>query len=556
MTVPRFVRPPTGGDTPGFRDGTAHFTFQSERVGNKPASDVLALENSTALFARLDHAGTVVSCSQAFSQLLELPPSKIIGSSIDDHRQRLDLPPWFRLYLQTKTIGHSSTVRIDAGVGAQQSEWVVSLYSVPGRTAESPETILFGIKVENNVSLKGDFEAQAYQDPLTGLFNRRYLESVIGDMLNGTGKIGFIAIDLDNFKTINDQFGHDAGDQVLQNVAQNLLDAVSLGDTVVRLGGDEFVLVVQHEVSDESLQIVASQAQREISRPFAVGGQTHFVQASVGTSIYPRDGLSLKPLMLQADTKMYEAKRGKSTTTRVGRPPVIESLGEAIRRDQVRPLYQPIVNLSNKEVCGYEALARWHHPNLGTLRPIEFIPAAEASGMIADLDKAMFTQVCRHVSLARTPDHNDALTFVNFSGTTLSDKSFRQFIDRTLAQFNLKASQFCIELTESIELNEIDPGRELVFELSDLGFEIALDDFGTGFSSLSLLKSLPVNWVKIDKSFIHGITKSRRNQRIVESIFHLSNSLEMKCVAEGIETAEEEKVVRNIGIKFGQGYMF
>ncbi|MBR1176073.1 EAL domain-containing protein [Bradyrhizobium sp. KB893862 SZCCT0404] len=410
----------------------------------------------------------------------------------------------------------------------------------------------------------------ASHDPLTGLPNRRSLSerlvTLSGDAGSPDSLIAFCFIDLDDFKGINDTFGHDAGDRFLVHISERLREAVEPQDWVARLGGDEFV-VIRPEVSNAAAaQAFARELLDAISEPIRLHDKQVAPRASIGLAVRRAGDPELSHLPALADIALYHAKSKAPGTVAV--------LDEALQRDyrrrrdlelaipagfaegQFEVWYQGQIDLESQGVVGLEALIRWRHPEHGVIGPGEFLPLVERSGNNARLTRYVLTDACRalqHLAAAGRPDIRIA---INLPPSELADHSLAAELRTTCARFDVAASSLELEITEGSLINNIASASETLQRLRRLGATIALDDFGTGYSSLAHLRRFPLDRVKIDKAFISEIPDSAEDKAIVGVIASLAGTLGLTLVAEGIERAEQAAAMREMGVTLGQGYLY
>ncbi len=413
-------------------------------------------------------------------------------------------------------------------------------------------------------------EYLAFYDSLTGLANRALLNDRISHAITFAERsqksVAVLILDLDRFKNINDTFGHDQGDKLLQIVGVRLREAARETDTVARLGGDEFVVLLENPGTPEDVAVIATRIVASIAEPTQLGGITLQVEASVGAALYPADGLDAAALLKNADTAMYEAKAaGKNTyrffsasmTDRAKKRLHLEmDLRRALEKNELELHYQPKICLRTGSPVGAEALVRWRHPERGLVPPVEFIPLAEETGLIEPLGDWVLEEACRQLCVWRTSGSGVQSIAVNvsalqFRGLALSDR-IRKLLDR----YGLPGSVLEVELTESALMNDPDEAIEIMQSLRAAGVRIAVDDFGTGYSSLSYLSRLPIDTLKIDRSFVMQADHSANGRVVCETIIGLGRNLHLQVVAEGIETPEQLAYLRLQGCYAGQGYHF
>lgn len=406
----------------------------------------------------------------------------------------------------------------------------------------------------------------AHHDPLTGLANRVQLKEAVQRMLNEYARYKFtgalLMIDLDDFKQVNDLCGHDAGDQVLKIVAGRIQTHIRETDVVARIGGDEFGVLIQHAESVVEVTQVIQHILTIVQQPIELSGQSFSVSASIGIAFVPQDGDDYMSIYKHADMAMYAAKEaGKNKFSfyndqlqvqAVERIQLQNDFASAIDNHELVLHLQPIIDLTSRQVCGYEALVRWQHPERGLLMPGQFISVVESSNYIADLGYWVISEACRLIQ-------QHELT-VKISAN-LSPKQFRANdlvceLAGILSQYAVNPEQLELEVTESCFIGDIDEAIAQLKALRGLGLSLSLDDFGTGYSSLSLLQRLPVQKLKIDQSFVCNLVSDERDQNIVHGLSIMAHKLELTVVAEGIETAEQLQILKTMGCDLGQGYYF
>jgi diguanylate cyclase (GGDEF)-like protein/PAS domain S-box-containing protein len=407
---------------------------------------------------------------------------------------------------------------------------------------------------------------QALHDSLTGLPNRTQLDNHLRDALARSAhlnhKVAVLFLDLDRFKVINDSLGHHVGDQLLISVAERISSVLRPGDIAARFGGDEFVVVCGMTDHVDDAVAVAERLTRVLSQPFSLRGELIFVTVSIGIAV--ADGPNSEPdaLVRDADAAMYSAKdRGRGRygvfdhTMRdvaVARLTVENELRKAVTNQELRLHYQPTVSLTTQEVVGVEALVRWNHPERGIMRPDEFIPLAEETGLIVPLGDWVIAEACQQ--LVRWGRSNDLPIAVNISPLQLADPKLVSRVAGVLRDAEIRPDQLCLEITESALVNDIDSALLTLHRLADLGVRLALDDFGTGYSALNYLRLLPVDIVKIDRSFVGRLAGNHRDRSIVTGVVDLLHALGLEVVAEGVETVEQFVILREIGCDVAQGY--
>ena len=404
----------------------------------------------------------------------------------------------------------------------------------------------------------------AHHDALSGLPNRvlfrERLEQEIRRLEHLGGWLAVLCLDLDNFKNVNDTLGHPAGDLLLQAVAQRLRGCVRDGDMVARLSGDEFAILQPTPDQPLAAQALAERLVKVLSAPYDIDGHRVVIGASVGAALAPADGHDADDLLKKADVALYRAKADGRSCSRFFAPEMqaqlqsrlaMESdLRDVLEKRQLELFYQPLFDLREDRVRGFEALLRWRHPKRGLVPPDQFIPVAEATGLIVPIGEWVLRQAC--ADAAGWP--SDMRVAVNLSPLQFTSPQLSKAVSNALAEAGLAASRLELEVTESVLLQDSGVVLALLHELRGMGLRIALDDFGTGYSSLSYLRSFPFDKIKIDRSFVRALTEEASGAAIVDAIVTLASSLGMTTTAEGVETAEQLGQVRRAGCTEAQGY--
>lgn len=408
----------------------------------------------------------------------------------------------------------------------------------------------------------------SYYDEVTGIPNRRFFMKeatrLMRELFNVN--IAFIFIDLDNFKYVNDTYGHDYGDALLYKFSKMILNMRIENSFLARYGGDEFVLVKSNIEGKNEIKVILDNIIKKLSNPLIIKDREIYSTLSIGVSIYPFDGKDIGILLKRSDMAMYLAKINGKNRYEFFDLKLLEVLDRefeiekglriAIDNEEIRFLYQPKVNVNTGTVIGFELLVRWHSKNLGIVSPKEFIPIAENSGLIIPIGKYIIDESfkkCKELSLNTDKKFKMA---INLSEVQIRDDEIVDYIAMTLKKYNLDARYIELEITESIIMKSADRNIKTLEKLKELGVTLALDDFGTGYSSLSYLRTLPIDVLKIDKSFIDGILIEEKSEYIINSIIELSHYLNLLVVAEGVETKEQLVYLEKSNCDIIQGYYF
>ena len=414
--------------------------------------------------------------------------------------------------------------------------------------------------------VKEQLRHQAFHDGLTGLPNRSLFAEQVEEAL-ARGGATVLFLDLDDFKAINDTFGHGAGDELLVGVADRVRLHVRPGDVAARLGGDEFGVLL-HEASRAEADAVAQRLVEALREPFVVEGRELAVHASIGVAVSGSTGASADDVLRNADLAMYGAKTNGKRGYAMFEPEMhlkvrsrhelSTALAHAAERGEIEVRYQPIVLLDGGATVAFEALARWRHPTRGLLAPAAFVPLAEEIGEIGTIGRAVLRAAC-----ARTrawadayPQHRELAIAVNLSAAELQDPDLPRDLAAILAESRLPAHRLVLELTESGAMRDPDLTAETFAKLRALGVRLALDDFGTGYSSLSHLRDLPIDMLKIAKPFVETLDDVDNDTTFVATILRLADALDLDVVAEGIERAAQAAALRTLRCELGQGFHF
>ena len=411
-------------------------------------------------------------------------------------------------------------------------------------------------------------------DPLTELPNRFALQGRLASALEEAEvrgeRLGVLFIDVDGFKVLNDTIGHEAGDELLRQLADRLRRIVRKDDFIARISGDEFVLLVGGLDEPQVASYVAQKLQADLVAPFHVLDQAFRVTVSIGISVFPDDAKDPEGLLRHADSAMYRVKRsGKNgvqqyrgeTDAQLERQRALErDLRSSLQSDQLTLVYQPLHDLNTGEARKFEALLRWSHPTWGHVSPAEFIPLAEQSGQIVQLGTWVLNQACRQVRAWQRSTQARIQVCVNVSPLQFAQPSFYDSVVVALENHGLMPEALELELTESIVLHGVDHVSSTLDRLRRLGVGLAIDDFGTGYSSLAYLRDLPIDTIKIDRSFVKDLGSPRKGPQfalaLVEAITGIARYLDLSVVAEGIETHAQAELLRSLGCHQGQGYYF
>lgn len=414
---------------------------------------------------------------------------------------------------------------------------------------------------------------QAFFDDLTNLANRAWFRERLTDAIarskrNTDYLFAVLLLDLDRFKIVNDTLGHEFGDRLLKAVASRLRESVRPMDTVARLGGDEFAILLESIHTTNEALYVAQRINQELSKSFKIQNHELLSNASIGIVLSSIDYEEVDEIIRDADIAMYRAKAKGRNCSEVFNPFLREEiltisrteneLRKAIKQNELAVYYQPIVSLTTQQIVSFEALIRWEHPQRQLILPNEFIPVAEKSQLIMELDWWVLRTACRQIKTWQEQGQIDSsiIISINFSSKQFLRVNFIEEISNVLSESNLPPRNLRLEITESVLIKNPELALSILTELQNLGITISLDDFGTGYSFLSYLHRFPVNVIKIDRSFINNLNIDIKSLQIVRTILDLAQNLEIEVVAEGIETETQLTLLQQLKCPYGQGYLF
>ena len=414
-------------------------------------------------------------------------------------------------------------------------------------------------------------EKLAFYDPLTNLPNRTLfndrLSKALKDARRRQEKVGVFFLDLDRFKNVNDTLGHTLGDLLLKEVAERLKRHLRESDTIARIGGDEFVVIAPMLHGEEDALIVANKLLEAMQERWELGDKSLFTTTSVGVALYPDHAEDVETLVKYADTAMYKAKEEGRNNTKIFNASMGEKIAKKLEiehemreaivtMEQFELYYQPKISLRSGAIVGAEVLIRWNHPELGLVFPDDFIPIAESTGMIIQIGEWVMHDAARQIEKWKKEGIAPLRLAVNLSGRQFQSPTLLYHIRNVLEQYDIRPQYLEFEVTESVSMISLQESLKVLHQLRGLGVGVVIDDFGTGYSSLAYLKQFPVDTLKIDKAFIMNMLDDPDDRTIVESIVSLSKAMDLKIVAEGVETIEHVHLLKKMGVDFGQGYFF
>ncbi len=506
------------------------------------------------------------SCGTAVFRRAPVIVKDIMSDPLWEDYRELAAAHDYRSCWSTPIMSHQGTV---LGVFAMYSTSVREPNEIETRLIDVT-TRIAGIAIERKRA-EDQISFMAHHDALTGLPNRSLLKDRLAQAILQTQRhnswVSVVFIDLDNFKTINDSLGHSAGDELLKAVANRMVDCVRATDTVVRLGGDEFVvLLADQPASPEAISATLDKICTAIAEPVSIEGRTLYVTCSMGVATFPNDGRDPETLLMNADAAMYKAKEAgrdnvqfytAEMNTRVHEKLALQQeMRDGIARADFILHYQPQVDLRTGRVFAVEALIRWQHPTLGFLSPLKFIPMAEETGLIVPLGDWVLHEACRQNKAWQDAGLPHVNICVNVSARQFKEKNLISRVVHALDESGMAAKYLELEITESLIMQDVEQAVATMEELQRLGVQLAIDDFGTGYSSLNALKTFPVARLKIDKSFINNLPTNDSDKAVAGAVISLGQKLNLRVIAEGVETAEQVEFLRANNCDEIQGYYF
>ena len=518
-----------------------------------------------------DENATIIAINDSFCNITGYTKDEALGQAINilnsgTHDKDFYKDLWDSLQHHGKWQGEIWNKRKN---GEIYPEWLSITKVVDQETKEITYMAIFtDITSLKDADKKLHFYAN--HDHLTGLLNKVQFENMLEQSLNravrNNSKFALLFVDLDFFKEVNDTAGHSAGDLVLKEAAKRLQNSLRKEDIIARIGGDEFNILIDNVKDESDVLLLAEKISEAIQRPFQAEGKTFYLSLSIGIALFPIHGLNGKDLAKNADAAMYEVKKNgrngillynKKFTDNILKKVFLQhDLKDAIQNKDFEVYYQLVVAIDKQTIVGAEALIRWQHKEKGFISPEEFIPIAERHRLIGKIDKIVFTQACEDLHLLLRKFGEEFILAVNVSSQEFSSDGYIKQVCDLIDDFQIEAKNLELELTETYIMENHELAIEKMRKLRQHGFNLAIDDFGTGYSSLSYLKKLPVNKLKIDKSFILDILKDKDDADMVKAIIHIAKIFNLEIQAEGVETLQHLKFLQDNGVDIAQGYYY
>ncbi|MCG5516582.1 MULTISPECIES: EAL domain-containing protein [unclassified Ectothiorhodospira] len=518
-----------------------------------------------------DMDGRIVAVNPAFTRISGYTEKEALGQTPALlHSGRQDIGFYQRLWHNLLELGHwRGEIWNRRKNGEIYPEWL-TISAVRNDDGEVIHYVGVFSDIGQIKEAQQQLEFMAHYDPLTGLANRALLRDRLKHALRRAQRnnvtLTLLFVDLDRFKTINDTLGHNLGDLLLQTVAQRMKDNVRASDTLSRLGGDEFVLLLEEEANAREISSLCRKLLSVLETPMLLEGHELVVTASIGVATYPDDGLDADSLLKNADLAMYEAKTQGRNAYEFFAPSLSEGVMDRLKmesalrgaaaRNELRVHYQPQVRLRDGSLLGVEALVRWEHPTLGLVSPGHFIPLAEEMGVIGEISAWVLREACRQMRAWQDEGREVGCMAVNLSVQQLERDMLVGMVRDCLEEFDLPAGRLELEVTESLIMRAPEKAQLVLQKLKVMGVKISVDDFGTGYSSLSYLKRLPLDRLKIDRSFIQDIGLDANGEAIIRAIIGLGRSLGLETLAEGVEQQDQVRFLLKEGCDLAQGFLF
>lgn len=516
------------------------------------------------LFFVLEQNGTITDYHAGNNNDLYIPPQQFIGKKMIDVLPK-KVAKKFQIHIE-KTIAQNNIVSFEYELSMPEG---VIYYEARLRLLPRKNQIMVIIRDISEPHRSAELiRHQAHFDSLTDLPNRFLsldrLSQILIEVQKNHEKAAVFFLDLDDFKKVNDSLGHEIGDKLLIEAAHRLQQTLKQNDTVGRLGGDEFIVLISSLNDENDALAIAERLLQAFRKPFKLAGRDLILTLSIGIAISPKDGTCSSVLLRNADTAMYQAKAMGRNTSSFFTPQmnvamrrrfeIEEQMHGALERNEFELYYQPQIDVKTNTIIGAEALLRWHNIVLGEITPDEFIPIAEQTGLIAPIGVFVLQQALRFLNEWQSINKQNYTMAINLSPRQFRDPELVNIIKRTLHKNSISNACLELEITEGVLMNSQTSIRDALLQIDELGIKLSMDDFGTGYSSLSYLREYPFDVLKIDRSFITGITDNKADWNLVKAAIAMSHSLEIKVVAEGVETKEQLDLLNELNCDIAQGF--
>ena len=526
------------------------------------------MDNTSVIMAIWDHNGKVIKINSFAEELLEYRNDEVVGKNWVDiiipKEERERVIDTFPQIKNPKNASNYEKKVVTKSGELYDILWKNSLLFGEGKDAIF---LAVGVNITETKRLEQQMHNLYYFDNITNLPNRQMIKEETEEIISKSpiSKFAMIYLDIDNFKNVNDTLGHSAGDHLLRHVADVLISQVGPNNKVARLGGDEFLLIVQFKDIDKVLGVI-EKVMKNLRNPWISDQKEFYISTSAGIAVYPDHGKNFETLLKNADSAMYAVKENgkdnfglytdETQQKRAEYMEIANDLYHAIYRDEFKLYYQPIIDLKSKKIIAVEALLRWFHPEKGIIPPDKFIPIAEDTGQIHNINSWVLNAACEQKKIWEEKGFVPIIMSVNFSCRCFNELSLVQEVQNIIAPLGIKYSEIQLEITETALIQNIEGAMDIIKGVKELGIKVALDDFGSGYSSLTYLKKLPIDTLKMDREFLRAIDDAGENEIIVKKVIELAHALGMEVVGEGIETKEQLEFLINHGCDEGQGYLF
>ena len=557
----------------------SHYIAEQERIGKILQKSEEKFRNAFDYapigMALISTRGKILKVNRAFCETAGYSDEELLQMDFRKMIDDRDLDS-FNINLSKLIDETEQSCRMEMRIGNKRNEirWLLSGSSLVHDESVKSSYFIFQFQdITDKKRAEEQLVYDALHDALTGLPNRvlfldRLQTAFRRAKRHFDNHFAVFYLDFDRFKLVNDSFGHQVGDELLQKIAGRLKTILRASDTVARLGGDEFTMLVEEISGIDEAKQTAERIREGMAKPFDLNGTDFFATVSIGIAGWTRDCKNPEFLMRDADTALYQAKRlGRNRfeifdaamhETALRFLQVESDLHQALERSEFSVVYQPIVKLSGGKLKGFESLIRWKHPKHGIISPMEFIPIAEENGTIWKIGKWVLQTACRQLKVwqENNLELEDVWMSINVSGKQFMEPKLFNLVEKTLRESGLAPHCLKLEVTETAMVEDINFAVEAMQKLKSLGLKLAIDDFGTGYSSLNYLHRLPLDSLKIDRSFVSQMAEGNESQEIIKTILALAKSLNLETIAEGIETASQLSQLEDLCCQLGQGYYF
>jgi diguanylate cyclase (GGDEF)-like protein/PAS domain S-box-containing protein len=545
----------------------AGLAIDQSRINEELQLALLIYQNSSEAMMVTDADGTILTINAAFTRLTGCAQEEVIGKNPTTFSNHAF---YDTVWQEIDDTGHWQGEIVDRRKnGESYTKWL-TINTIFNEDDSVHRRVVLFYDITEKKKTEELIWQQANFDTLTGLPNRRMFLDRLDQDIKKAHRAGMplalLFLDLDRFKEINDTLGHGMGDLLLQEAAKRLVHCVRESDTVARLGGDEFTVILGELDEPGCVERVVQDILRKLSEPFQLGEEMVYVSTSIGITLYPDDADNIEALLKNADQAMYAAKQQGRNRCSYFTPSMQEAaqarmrlandLRGALSGEQFRLYYQPIIELATGAIHKAEALIRWEHPKVGLVSPADFIPVAEETGLIIEIGDFVFQEAARQCQIWRTAFHPSFQISVNKSPVQFrNERTLHNWTDQ-LKALGLPGQSIVVEITEGLLMDANTLVTDKLLQFRDAGIQVSLDDFGTGYSSLSYLQRFDIDYIKIDQSFVRHLAPGSNNMALCEAIIVMAHKLNMKVIAEGVETAQQRDLLSAAGCDFGQGYLF